>query len=67
VLSDCGFLNLILGWLNYFVVVATFHELVVVAVWFVLLEIDGKTIARAAMRIVLVGIAKWELALAEDP
>jgi hypothetical protein len=51
-------MNLILGLLNYMVVVVAFHELVVIVGWFVLLEIEGKIVVKAAMTIVLVGIAE---------
>jgi hypothetical protein len=59
VLSDCGLLNLILGSLNYLVVAATFHELVVVA--------EEKIVVKAAMMIVPIEIAELGLGLAEDP
>jgi hypothetical protein len=59
VLSDCGLLNLILGSLNYLVVAATIHELVVV--------VEEKIVVKAAMMIVPIEIAELGLGLAEDP
>jgi hypothetical protein len=58
---------LILGSLNYLVVAVAFHELVVVARWFVLPETEEKNVVKVAMMTVPVEIAELGLGLVEDP